>query len=84
MPGEQPTFEPMNLGSERIELFGQSQQGGSRQLWKLSRLRLPDVLDQIAGPPRALRRDDPELGAMAADGVDQHSPLAHQQFAGPV
>ncbi len=46
---------------------------------------LADQLDALAAQIHALeRRDDPELGAVTADGVDQHGPLTHQQLASPV
>ena len=45
---------------------------------------MTDLLDEIAHPASPLRDDHAELGAMAADGVDQHGALAHQQLTGPV
>jgi len=84
MPGQQAPLEGVDLNGDRAQLISQGQQARLDELRNVADLLSADLLDELGRAMGALRGDDPELGAVAADGVDQHGPLAHQKLACPV
>ena len=71
-----------SLVRELLELLDEHRQDPTRQLGHAILGLVPDRGDQLRDMARALGRDDAELGQMAAQRIDQHGPLPHQQIAG--
>src|ERR1019366_26873 len=82
MPGQQAPLEPMDLSGQGIELTSQHQQSGPDQIGKRRSFGLVQPFDEFGHSTRPLRGDQPKLGSVSADRVDQHGPLTHQQLAG--
>ena len=71
-----------NFAASFLELLGEHRQDPTRQFGQPKFGRVPDRRDQLRDMARALGRDDAEFGQVAAQGIDRHRPLPHQQVAG--
>ena len=74
----------VDLNGDAPQLIAPASTGSCGRAGRSRLARAAMILHELGRPVDALRSDDPELGAVAADGVDQHGPLAHQKLARPM
>jgi len=84
VPDHELALQGSDLTGQGLKMSSQRKKGRPRNLRQAGITVVPQSRDHTHDLTRALRRDDPELGQMSPDGIEDHGALAHQEIAGPV
>ena len=84
MPGHELALPGSDLTGQGLKMNSPRKKGRPHNLRQAGITVVPQSRDHTHDLTRALRRDDPELGQMSPDGIEDHGALAHQEIAGPV
>ena len=80
MPSPDAAIEVQNLGFQCQQLSEESRHAGSCYLWDPSVTGIGDDFKQLLDPTALDRCDDPELGQVRANGIDDGRLLANEQM----
>jgi hypothetical protein len=82
VPCHDAAIEGQDLGFQCQQLSPESSQAGACYLWQPSVVGIGDDFEQLLDITTPDRCDDPELGQVRANGIDDGRLLANEQMAG--